>query len=429
MRTFRLAVVPALLLLAGCGVQQAELEAGDFQLDGSAEGESALATTEIKAATTGITVWMRPYATREVREQQTFFVLRGRASVNLDNAFSYVPDDGFCQSRTLTARTFEIACESASETNSLLSGLPLFVRLDQPGGKSATLKFELQPRFVDASGSSKLWLSTAIKPIYVPEVGLTYRGKLSASSGAITGVVGAQSAKLSLRGTSNDYNVDVSFEALRSAAYLSGATFTLDAEGTRYTKKAAVAFGVGALELARTDDAYQTWPSVSCTSAVQSCLNTAGAAASDYEACGSYRQVSRCNIPSSLPQLGASPDDLSRITAALADINASRPNAPVTVASFYVQAYSSAKPSISQVIKAWQRQDTAAAGATVTVAEQTPGQVNTALDPYQARSLVPAIQQTVYQSSFKASRLMAGTVAYEVLYFPTAARFTVIRLP
>ena len=51
------------------------------------------------------------------------------------------------------------------------------------------------------------------------------------------------------------------------------------------------------------------------------------------------------------------------------------------------------------------------------------------LDPYAARSLVPAIQQTVYQQSFKAARLSNGTNAYEVLYFTGAARFVVIKLP
>jgi hypothetical protein len=300
------------VVLSACGPQTAEV--GDTDGDVSADESFALSTTELKVATTGITVWLRPYAVKAERDGQTFWVLRGRTSVNLDHAMSFVPDDPFCATTVLSARTFEIACHGASETNSLLSGLPLFVNLVQPGPKQATLKFVLEPRFVDATGSTRVWLNTELKPIYVSGVGLTYRGKLRAT-GAVAGVVGGTAAKLTRRGTTNEMNVDVSFEQVAAAAAGSGAQFTLDLEGVPYTKKAMVAFGVKELDLQRTPDAYETWPSLFCSSAVQACLNAAGGDAYDYEACGSYRQVTRCNIPSTLPQIGLSTDDRSLLDA------------------------------------------------------------------------------------------------------------------
>lgn len=410
-------VVPVLLLVA-CGVQEAEVVS---EVDVSADDASELTSSELKVATTGMTVWLRSYAVREVREGRSLFVLRGRASVNLENAFSYVPDDGFCTSRTLSARTFEVACDASHEVSSLLSGLPLFVRLDQPGGKNATVRFVLEPRFVDATGTARIWLNAAVKPIFVPEVGLTYRGRVR-SGGATAAVVGGVPAKLSRRGSGEEWNVDFGFEALRDAALGAGARFTLNVEGIEYAKKAGVAFGVAGLELARTEDAYAYWPTPACTAATQTCLNAAGAEAKDYEACGSYREVQRCHVPSSLPELGLAADDRSRIDTALSSISA-----PITVTSFYVQASGSVRPTMAQVIRAWQRQE--ATGASVVVPEQTAGQVNVVLDAFSARSLVPAIQQTVLQQSFKAARLSSGAQAYEVLYFTAAARFVVIRLP
>lgn len=411
-------LLPVLLLVA-CGVQEAAI--GATEADVSADDASELTNPELKVATTGITVWLRSYAVREVREGLNVIVLRGRASVNLENAFSYVPDDGFCATRTLSARTFEIACDASHEVNSLLSGLPLFVRLDQPGGRSATVRYVLEPRFVDATGTARIWVSTAVKPIYVPEVGLTYRGKVR-SGGATAAVVGGVPAKLSRRGSGEEWNVDFGFEALRDAALGAGARFTLNVEGIEYVKKAGLAFGVTGLELARTDDAYAYWPTPSCSSATQACLNAAGPEANDYEACGSYREVQRCNVPSSLPELGLANDGTGHLDAALAGISA-----PISVTNFYVQAYSSARPTMAQVIRAWQRQE--ASGAVVVVPVQTAGQVNAALDVFSARALVPAIQKTVFQQSFKAARLSDGARAYEVLYFTAAARFVVIRLP
>lgn len=416
----------AFLLLA-CGPQEAEVGSG---AEPSADDASELSTTELKVATTGITVWVRPYATKEVRDGRNLFVVRGRTSVNIENALSYVPDDAFGYATVLSARTFEVALDAQSETNSLLSGLPLLVRLDQPGGKNATLRFVLAPRFVDATGSSKLWVTTEVKPIYVVEQGLGYRGKVRAG-GAASVQLGSTNAKLSRRGTGDEWNVDFTFEQLREAALGAGARFTTTLDGVEYVKTAKLALGVGTLELARTDDAYAYWPQPTCTAAVQACLNAGGATATDYESCGSYRQVSRCNIPTNLPQLGPSNDDPTRIAAALAGINASRnADAQVGVSSFWVQSIgTAAKPNIAQAIRAWQRQDAAAAGTTVVAAEQTAGQVNAALDPFGARTLVPAIQQTVLQQSFKAARLTNGTQSFVVLYFATAARFVVIRLP
>lgn len=419
----------AAFALCACGPQTVDITDGEDTLAGD---ELELTTTELKVATTGMTVWLRPYAVKGTRDSQTYWILRGRASVNLDHAYSFVPDDIFCTTTVLTARTFEIACHPAHEANSLLSGLPLFVNLVQPittagvAPKQASLKFVLEPRFVDVTGSSKLWLNTEIKPIYVSGVGLTYRGKISAT-GAVSSLIGGAPAKLTRRAGTNDYNVDVGFDQLANGALTTGAEFTLDLEGVPYTKKASIAYGVKELDLQRTPDAYVTWPSITCASPVQACLNAAPLDIYDYESCGSYRQVSRCNIPSNLPQIGMSPDDRTALDAALVQINATLPaNKKVKVTGYWVQnATGGGRPTIAQAVRAWQQVEQ---GVTTNEGERTAGQVNIDLDAYGARSVVPAIQKVVFQQSFKAMRLKSPQTTWEVLYFSTAARLMVIQL-
>lgn len=404
----------ALVALVSCGNPDIVTEAphGEWAEDGS-----ALKGDEVKVAVSGMTVWLRTSATQELRDDRAVWIVRGRTSVNLESAFSYVPDDGFGEAKVLSPRTFEVALQSvySGELNTLLSGFPLFVRLVQPGGKNATLRFVLEPRFVDITGSAQLWLTAALKPIYVNDAGLTYRGKLRAASlGTVTG------AKVSTRaGTQDEWNLDFTYDAVVAAASGSGVEVMVGDQ----TKHANLKLAVAGLEIDRTEDAYERWPTLTCTAAVQACLNAAGAQAPDYEACGSYRQVDRCNVPSRLPQLGLAPEDPSKIKAVLATLSQ-----PVTVSTYFVQASSSVRPALAQVVKAWQRQDAVAAGTTW-MADLTPGQVNTALDAYGARALVPAIQQTVRQQSFKAQKLTDGTASYVVLYFTAAARFAVIRLP
>ncbi len=420
-RSFAAALV---LTFTACGPQNAEVTG---EGDDLIEGDASLTTTEVKVATTGMTVWLKPYVTKTVRSGQTVWILKGRASVTLDSAMSFVPDDGFCQTNLLSARTFEIVINPGSEANTLLSGLPLFVNLIQPGPKQAILKFVLEPRFVDATGSSKVWLNTEIKPIYVAATGLTYRGKVRANGTTKATVGGAPATVLQLTGTTDEWNVDVGFDQLSNGALTTGATFTLDVAGTQYTKKAAIAFGVKELDLQRTDDAYNTWPSAGCSAATQACMNAAGADAYDYEACGAYRPTSRCNIPSSIPQIGASPDDRTVLDATLAQINAALPaTKQVKVIGFWIQnAVGGGRPSLAQAVKAWQQAEQT---PTTIDGERTASQVNPDLDLYAARTLVPAIQKTVLQQSFKAMRLKSAHATWDLLYFSTAARVMVIQL-
>lgn len=413
MRTLLFGLV---VLLGACGP---ELTSEEDTLDTTGADLSA---AELKVATTGITLWLKPTFVKQNRDGRDFWILKGRTSVNLEGAMAFVPDDAFCTTTVLTARTFELQCDPRGEANTLMSGLPLFVSLRQTNGTNATAHFVVVPRFVDLKGASSIWVTEDLKPIYVANTGLMYRGKVSAS-GAVTATLNGVAAPLAKR-SGTELNLDVTFDALMAGALGSGAVFTLGTE----TKTAGITLAVTQLELKRTDDAYATWPTpFSCSVQAQACLNASPTAA-DFEACGTYRQVSRCNIPSNLPKLGNSPDERSKIVNALATINAALPaERQVTSNGFYVEnPYGGAKPSIAQVVQAWQKMEMT---VTVSEGELTAGQVNTDLDVLKAKAIVPAIQGTVLQQSFKAVRLVSQTAKYELLYFSGAARVEVVRLP
>lgn len=413
----RAILLSSVVLLGACGPSLTPDEA-----DVLASDSADLTTGELKVATTGMTLWLKPTFTKVTRDAQVFWVLKGRTSVNLEGAMAYVPDDAMCQTTVLSARTFEIACDPRGEINTLASGLPLFLSLRQPDGRNATAHLVVAPRFTDFSGSAAVSVAAELLPIYVANAGLTYRGTFSAAA-PVTVRVGPATLATRVRSGSTR-TLDLTFDQLMAGALSTGASFTAGTD----VKTAQFTFAVTNLELKRTADAYATWPtSFACASAVQQCLNGIPAAP-DFEACGTYRQVQRCNIPSNLPNLGGSPDGRAAITSALADINAALPaERQVTSNGFYVQMpVGGAKPSMAQVVAAWQKME-----MTVTVfeADLTAGQLNTDLDAFGARTLVPAVQQTVLQQSFKAQRLVSQTAKYELVYFSGAARLEVIRLP
>ena len=90
MRRFLLLAV----LGTGC-VEAAGTEIEPFVADGKADG----ATAEIRVRASDMTVWVRPTALPETRDGQRVWVLRGRASRNLTEAFTYIVDDGFARAQ------------------------------------------------------------------------------------------------------------------------------------------------------------------------------------------------------------------------------------------------------------------------------------------------------------------------------------------
>ncbi len=413
----------ALVGFLGCGVSESVIDDGELQGEGTTDAEL---TREVRATGGGLSVALQP--TLESRAGR--WVLRGTASQDLSAVFSFVPDDAFGQATLTGARTFEVSFDSMSELNTVLSGLRLLVNLTPVGARKAiTLGIDLAPRLTSMAGSTRVMLPTPeVAPVFA-RGGLTYRTTARTAVSLLTRV--SNGAQFSARTPPGEYNVDFTFDALRSGLDDGAAgrrvQFVATATtGVLRTKTALLTAAVKAVQVT-TGDPYQAWPSASCTEPVRTCLAATSIGATDFGDCGTYRQVNRCGLPNQVPALFGSPDDLTALTQALALVT---PPAGKTVTFAAFGLFDNRNVTADLAARGWLRQS----GVTGTVGVAlTPGQVNTLLDGWNARSLVPAAQRTVLQNSFKAIRVdsTSATGAPEVhvvLLFSGASRLTVFSL-
>lgn len=275
------------LVLAGC---TAAVEEHDETLPWEGEGESIVvddekadAAGEIRVRARSMTVWVRPVL--EPRDDGTF-VIRGRASRNLGEASSFVPDDAFGTARILSARTFEVAL-GPHEASTLLFGLPLFVSLAPATApeQRVTVRLSGRARFAQIAGARSIWLVSTLRPVYV-DATVLYRATVDAP-GAGPVSVGAVAASLDDDG--DGFHADVPFDVVSGWAR-SGETIAVTAGDARKTALAQVV-------LARVEitdrDAYEAWPPLACGAETLACL-VALDGGPDTASCGDAHPVTRC---------------------------------------------------------------------------------------------------------------------------------------
>ena len=283
-----------------------EVDADDVEEDVAAQVES-LAVTQHSAHVDGLTVWIDTVARPITRDGRRVWVLKGRASKDLDHVFSFVPDDPFGTAELTSARKFELVLDSGSEVNSILSGLPLFVRVTARTGEPAFAAVWMAPRFARFSGSSKLSVKAPVAPVWVAGQ-LVYRGRATSSSPYASLLVSTpdDAAPAVVAEGARRWKLDWSFDRLVVAADppTVPVTFTArSAAGATVSKTAGLDFAVTELGLTR-GDPYEVWATV-CEPEVKACLAALPPGQLDTEACGTYRQVNWCG---GLPALVGPPD-------------------------------------------------------------------------------------------------------------------------
>ena len=225
-------------------------------------------------------------------------VVKGRANQDLSSVFSFVPDDAFGMASLTSARRFEILLPDGHEANSVLSGLPLLLSVQpaSPGALTRTAQLTLGARFIRFSGSTQLFIQSAVTPVYTPDPvnDLRYRGEVSvpvdttalevSTSGGSDPAVSRADADTfrfaweyeSFADTASQDTLPVFFSALR-------------ASGLEEFKQAYVELRLTGLQIT-TGDPYEVWPTPSCEPSVFACVEAGG----DISACGDYRAVKRC---------------------------------------------------------------------------------------------------------------------------------------
>lgn len=262
--------------------------------------------SELRSRIGNTTVWMEGAGRVTVEDGAPVIHLRGRASRNLTNVFSFIPDDAFAEAALRGPRSFELRIHAGHELNTLLSGLPLLVRLDLAAGGSITAQVTVGLRFANTRGSSAVRLDSAVVPISVRDAEqLRYRARIQ-SSAANLSVVGAGNPQLSHDG--RNFAVDFSYTDLE-AAITSGSRVTFRSSGGAQRSATLEVFP---LALDTTDqDPYDAWPTAACARPVWDCV--AAQTGSDLSACGSYREVQRCLYADVCEVVGSAPLSLAPI--------------------------------------------------------------------------------------------------------------------
>ncbi len=419
--TLRYLLPIALFAAAACG-GPAEFE--EPQLDEAGELEGEATATELTAKVDGFTVYVQKQLAAQVREGRQVFVLQGRTSKNLQGLNSFIFDDVYGQATQLSPRKFEVVFDGRYEANSMAAGIRVLVSLYSTSGDHVTAGFTFAPRLDGFSGSSKLFVSSVVKPVYAG--GLVLRARVrSAGQPYVSTQDGGYTVS---RRAGDEWNVDFTYDGFLEASDAPVARLGFagnDDAGVLREKSALASLAVADFSITR-GDAEARWPIPQCEAPVQACLDALPPGTSETESCGGYYPVTRCNLPDTLPQLGASPDDVSKLDAEVARINALLPSTKrVSYRAFYVQGFSSRAPSFATVLRAYLAQTS---GGQSDEGIITTTQLNADLNAFAAKGLVPAAQQVVYQQSFQANRLRTGGLTEEVLYFPSAARLVVLQL-
>jgi len=107
------AALIASALGVGCG--------NDAPADEQESSDTVSSTAQLTAKATGITVWVDPVAHPIVRFGQPAWVIKGRASKNLESVFSFSSDDEFGEALVVSPRKFEMYVD-APQLEQLLKG-------------------------------------------------------------------------------------------------------------------------------------------------------------------------------------------------------------------------------------------------------------------------------------------------------------------
>lgn len=307
----------AWLSLVGCGAERAPAPGEDDAVgpdtaEALDDGKSDVTELRVRSGVT--TLWVDK-VTEVDAQGAARLTIHGRTSRDLASVSSWVPEDAFGTASVVGPRSFTIVLDEGHEINTLLSGLPLLVSIEtKTGNPSAyTARLELVSRLAGFKGSSKLHPSSVIEPIFVrdDENPLRYRGKLrsdvAVSSLAILTDEAADPALIPLG--QNQWHFDWTYDALALAAFPRGDAVSFSASTTGESLVKSARFEHRVLRLAMTTKAPDSlWPSPACDPEVAACVQaTAG---DDLDACGTYREVSRCQgVAPPGPELFAS--DLS----------------------------------------------------------------------------------------------------------------------
>jgi hypothetical protein len=315
---FRSLAFASLLALAApaCAVQSPDLV---DPAEDTGVAASAAAVTKLYASEGDLDLIVETLGTFEERDGVRALILHATANRYLEDVYTYVPDDLFGEAHIISERRLEIVLHEGHELNTVLSGLPLFVAVNTFTGSpnQYTAKIVVAPRFYDFRGATGIFIEEEVEPVYVVNgtSHLTYRGGVNALASSLT-VTAPDGAPTVTSVDADSFNLDWSYASLHQAIDPHTVPLTFTAALTSGTALKTSRLVARVVDLALTSgDAYDVWPTPECQPAVYSCIQAQPTGATDFAACGSYRQVTRCLYANACDVVPPAPLSLTAIDA------------------------------------------------------------------------------------------------------------------
>ena len=256
----------ASLSLFGCAPSTPDLGSEDASDETSALGS-------LSAQAGAIRVTLQGPVRFEERDGQRVLVIKGSANRNLTGVFSFVPDDAFGSAALTTSRKFEIVLRDGHEQNSVLSGMPLLVRVDTATSGSATARITLGAQFTRFQGSKSITVAKQIRPVFVidPVDYLRYRGEVSTTFAAteMSVFTDDDSDPEVVRVDADTFRFDWQFPSFALAAdpHTDAVFFHAQGQNIERSKEADIDVFVKDLQLT-TSDPYEAFPTFGCEESI-----------------------------------------------------------------------------------------------------------------------------------------------------------------
>lgn len=277
------------LLAAACG--------GTAPTAGPAETETvdlsdakADSLDQLRVRADGMTVWAEPFAT-----PANDWLFQGRTSHSL-TAVSATVNGQDARAELVSARKFEVRLTSQQMQRNL-EETPLFVHVETVSGLEYSIMFVARARFLETSGSSKIYPWKNIEPIIVGRE-VVFRGRVTTPDDFVfvAGNNDDDSEPIVSQEDPTHWLLDWYEGAITWAAHpTEDALYIVGdaADGTRYRRTAPIYMQIVKLGVSN-QPAAEAWPALECTAAVSSCLDDFNVDTDDLEACGSAAEVSPC---------------------------------------------------------------------------------------------------------------------------------------
>ncbi len=266
--------------------------------DGHAD--TAVGERSVRAGQLTLTVTSLATLTEDAGQQA--LIVKATTSRAIDHVLSFVPDDAYGEARLTGARTFEVVLGGGHEINTMLSGLPLFVSIHTTTGtiRDYQARIDFGAQFARFSGSRRIFLDAGIRPVAVADSKnpLRYRARVTTKANLTSMLASTPDGVLPTLAQIGAREVHASFDYDGFAqAFGPGSmpvTFTARfTDGTTAIKRAGIDLRVLRVGLS-TEDAYDVWPTPTCTPETLACLVGLRDDAVDWGQCGDYRETQVC---------------------------------------------------------------------------------------------------------------------------------------